>query len=82
MNGHKFDLTKFPYMVATGTHVLINKRGHTFDGYTGIVHSYHALNGKIKRYEIRLDDGQDLKGGNGFTLVTPKSLIKLTWGKK
>lgn len=61
--------------------VLINKRGHTFDGYTGVVHDYRVHQGKVKHIDIRLDDGQDMKGGNGFTFVSPKALIKLTWGK-
>lgn len=60
--------------------VLINKRGHTFDGYTGLVHDHRVYKGKVRYIDIRLDDGQDMKGGNGFTFVAPKSLIKLTWG--
>ena len=67
--------------VSKGTRVLINKRGHTFDGYTGIVHDYRVYQGKVKHVEIRLDDGQDMKGGDGFTFVAPRSLIKLTLGQ-
>lgn len=76
---HKFDLSKLSHLVPIGTRVLINKTGHTFNRYTGVVTQYHAFNGKIKQYEILLDDGQDVKGGNGVTFVAPKSLIKLTW---
>lgn len=61
---------------ASGTRIRIKKSGHTFNGYTGTVKKpMHP--GSTRYIEIKLDDGQDFKGGSGFTFVALKSLVKL-----